>query len=113
MSKISAVISLKVERDIIKKRIEGRLFCSNCLKTFNEFFNPPNAKNHNCDSSFIKKRQDDKDDTVIKRFDTYLEQTKPVLIYYMKKPNFHEVDGNDDIAQISNKIETILSNLSN
>ena len=36
--KLSVVISLKVEKDIIKKRIEGRLFCSTCQKTFNEFF---------------------------------------------------------------------------
>ena len=54
--KISVVISLKVENDIIKKRIEGRLFCSTCQKTFNEFFNPPTAENHICANTNIKKK---------------------------------------------------------
>ena len=61
----------------------------------------------------MQRRDDDKLETLIKRFDTYLKQTKPVLSYYIKKANFHEVNGNDDIHYISSKIETILSNLSN
>ena len=44
--KISVVISLNIEKDIIKKRIKGRLFCSTCKKTFNKFYNPPTSKNH-------------------------------------------------------------------
>ena len=39
--KIDIVIKLKVSLDIIKKRITGRLTCTKCSKTFNEFFNPP------------------------------------------------------------------------
>ena len=111
--KLSVVISLKVEKDIIKKRIEGRLFCSICQKTFNKFFNPPTAKNHVCDNINIKKRTDDNFETIIKRFDTYVKKTKPVLKYYKKNFNFYEIDGNDNISEISNKIRVILSNLSN
>ena len=111
--KISAIIFLKVEKDIIKKRIEGRLFCSICLKTFNKFFNPPTVENHVCDNINIKKRTDDNVETIIKRFDTYVKKTKPVLKYYMKNFNFYEIDGNDNINDISNKIRVILSNLSN
>ena len=111
--KLSVVISLKVEKDIIKKRIEGRLFCSICQKTFNKFFNPPTAKNHVCDNINIKKRTDDNFETIIERFHTYAKKTKPVLKYYKKNFNFHEIDGNDNINEISNKIRVILSNLSN
>ena len=66
--KLSGVISLKVEKDIIKKRIEGRLFCSICQKTFNKFFNPPTVENHLCDNINIKKRTDDNFETTIKRY---------------------------------------------
>ena len=111
--KLSAVISLKVEKDIIKKRIEGRLFCSICQKTFNKFFNPPTLENHKCDNINIKKRTDDNLETLIKRFDTYIKKTKPVLKYYKKNFNFYELDGNGNINEISNKIRVILSNLSN
>jgi adenylate kinase len=41
--KISIVIRLKVSLDIIKKRITGRMVCSVCGNTYNEFFNPPKA----------------------------------------------------------------------
>ena len=111
--KLSAIIYLKVEKDIINKRIEGRLFCSTCQKTFNEFFYPPTPENHICDNKNIKKRTDDNFDTIIKRFDTWLEKTKPILNYYGKYPYFHQIEGNDNINKISSKIGTILSNISN
>ena len=38
-----------------------------------------------------------------------MEVTKPVLEYYSKKNNFHEVDGSMEIINISQKIEEILN----
>ena len=66
-----------------------------------------------CDNINIKKRTDDNLETVIKRIDTYVKKTQPVLKYYKKNFNFYEIDGNDNINEISNKIRVILSNLSN
>jgi len=109
--KLSVIIYLKVEKDIIKKRIEGRLFCATCKKTFNEFFYPPTSNNHICGNKNITKRTDDNLETIIKRFDTWLEKTKPVLNYYEKYPYFYKIDGNDNINEISNKIRIILSNI--
>ena len=47
--------------------------------------------------------------TILKRYDTFMETTKPVLDYYSKKPNFYEIDGDLKIDEISSKIEQILS----
>ena len=44
-----------------------------------------------------------------RRYDTYMEVTKPVLEYYSKKNNFYEVDGSMEIINISQKIEEILN----
>ena len=38
-----------------------------------------------------------------------METTKPVLDFYSKNPNFYEIDGGEEIAEISSKIEQILS----
>jgi adenylate kinase len=38
-----------------------------------------------------------------------METTKPVLDFYSKKPNFYEIDGGQEIHEISGKIEQILS----
>ena len=57
----------------------------------------------------LEKRSDDDLDTILKRYDTYIETTKPVLDYYSKNPNFHAVDGTMEIDQITSKIETFLN----
>ncbi len=57
----------------------------------------------------LEKRSDDDLNTILKRYDTYLETTRPVLEYYSKNPNFHEIDGTMEIDQITNKIEDFLN----
>ena len=56
----------------------------------------------------LEKRSDDDTNTILKRYDTYMQVTKPVLNYYSKNKNFHEVDGSMEIDNISQKIEEIL-----
>ena len=53
----------------------------------------------------IEKRSDDDSETILKRYDTYMEVTKPVLDYYSEHKNFHEIDGSLEIVDISRKIE--------
>ena len=57
---------------------------------------------------FIEKRTDDNSDTILKRYDTYMETTKPVLDFYSKNVNFHEIDGSLKIDQITNKIDDFI-----
>ena len=56
----------------------------------------------------LEKRSDDDSNTILKRYDTYMETTKPVLEYYSKNINFHEIDGSLEIDQITNKIDAFL-----
>ena len=57
----------------------------------------------------LEKRADDNLNTILKRYDTYMMTTKPVLDFYSKKPNFYEIDGSENIGEISSKIEQILT----
>ena len=54
-------------------------------------------------------RSDDELDTIIKRYDTYMETTKLVLDYYSKNPNFHEINGTQEIDQITKEIEAFIN----
>ena len=81
--KIDFIFFLNVKKDTIIKRIEKR--------------------------RIIEKRSDDSLSTILKRYDTYMDTTKPVLDFYSKKPNFYEIDGSHKIEEISIKIEQILS----
>jgi adenylate kinase len=56
----------------------------------------------------LENRSDDDLNTILKRYDTYMETTKPVLEYYSKNPNFHEIDGASEIDEITNKIDVFL-----
>ena len=80
--KIDHIFFLNVDKETIIKRIEKR--------------------------KILEKRADDDLSTILKRFDTYMETTKPVLDFYSENPNFHEINGGEDILEISNKIEQIL-----
>ena len=51
-----------------------------------------------------EKRGDDDLDTILKRYDTYLKTTSPVLDYYSSKQNFYKLNGNLEIDQINKQI---------
>ena len=55
-----------------------------------------------------EKRADDDLDTILKRYDTYLKSTSPVLDYYSSKQNFYKLDGNMEIVQINEQIKGFL-----
>ncbi len=80
--KIDHIFYLNVNKDEIIKRIEKR--------------------------KVLEKRSDDDAYTILKRYDTYMQSTKPILDYYSKNINFHEIDGSMEINKISQKIEDIL-----
>ena len=109
--KISLVISLIVDKDIISKRINGRIICDKCSKIFNVYFNPPNSKKHDCEKKYLKKRVDDNSKTLLNRYENYIINTKPILDYYKKKGTYCEIDGNQKIAEIYDEIKGILTNL--
>ena len=80
--KVDYIFFLNVNKDTIIQRIEKR--------------------------KMIEKRSDDDLDTILKRYDTYMETTKPVLKYYSNKSNFNEIDGGLKITEITSKINNIL-----
>ena len=106
---IDHIIFLNVPKDIIEKRIMGRMTCEKCHMTMNEFFNKEQIELHPCGKEFLNKRKDDNFDVVVARYDTYMNETKPVLDYYSKNLNFTEIDAADKIEQITNKIDGLLN----
>ena len=81
--KIDHIFFLNVNKDTIIERVEKR-------KT-------------------LENRSDDNTDTILKRYDTYMETTRPVLDFYSKNPNFHEINGTKEIDQITKEIEAFIN----
>ena len=74
---------LKVEKNTVVKRLEKR--------------------------KIIENRSDDETNTILKRFDTYMNTTEPVLNYYSENPKFKEIDGSLEIDEITRKIDTFIN----
>ena len=102
------IIFLNVTRDIVEKRIMGRLTCDKCQMTMNEYFNKDQINLHPCGKEHLKKRKDGNLDIIVKRYDAYMTSTQPVLDFYKKNANFSEIDGAAEIEQITNKISQLL-----
>ena len=81
--KIDFIFFLNVNKETIIKRIEKR--------------------------KIIEKRADDDLETILRRYDTYMETTKPVLDFYKTNPNFHDIDGSLEIDEINMKIDSFLN----
>ena len=107
--KIGHIIFLNVSKEIIEKRIMGRMTCDKCNITLNEFFNKEQIELHPCGKEFLKKRKDDNFEVVLARYDTYMKTTRPVLDFYSKNVNFTEIDGAAEIELITNKINGVLN----
>ena len=105
---INYILFLKVNREIIEKRILGRIICEKCSKTLNEYLNKEEIEKHECGITYLKKRKDDNQASIITRYEEYIKKTKPVLDFYSSRTYFHEIDGSQKIQVITNKIEHIL-----
>jgi len=106
---INFIFFLKVNREILEKRILGRIICEKCNKTFNEYLNKKEEiEKHDCGTKYLKKRKDDNEEVLVTRYDEYMRKTKPVLDFYSSRNYFHEIDGTSEIQVITNKIEQIL-----
>ena len=107
--KIDLIISLVVPREIIEKRIIGRVTCDKCNLTLNEFFNKEDIELHPCGKEFFVKRKDDNVKTIMSRYDIYTKTTEPVLNFLSKNSNFQEIDGTLEIDEITRKIDIFIN----
>ena len=107
--KIDLIVSLVVSREIIEKRIIGRITCDKCNLTLNQFFNKEEIDLHPCGKEFFIKRKDDNLETIMSRYDIYTKTTHPVLKFLSKNLNFHEIDGTLEIDKITRKIDSFMN----
>ena len=108
---ITAVFNLNVSKEILIKRIMGRLICAKCGLIFNKFFNPSSKDNHDCEVKFLKVRSDDNEETLIRRYETYEKETLPILKHYKDYNILHEIDASLDIIEINKEIRDIMETI--
>lgn len=122
--KINAVLLLDLDLYMAFKRAFGRVTAANG-ESYNYYYKQDNVRftvEEHPDKVYpprmiaslsgeeLKRRPDDADAmAVVKRIDTYLENTIPVLDYYRKQGIVYEVNAEQSIADVSASIEEIIN----
>jgi adenylate kinase len=107
--KVDHVISLAVDSAELIKRLTGRRSCPKCGAVFHVDFQPPKACGicDACGGELIQ-RDDDKEETVMKRLSVYNEQTAPLIDYYTGKGLLRAVDGLGTVEGIHSAIVGVI-----
>ena len=107
---IDAVINIEVNPEILMQRLTGRIICRNCGSTYHKTNNPPKVEGtcDRCGSHDFYQREDDKPETVKRRLEINIEQSKPILNYYKAKGILRNVDGESGIDNLFQTIQSIM-----
>lgn len=106
---LTHVFDVEVPREELLTRLTGRRVCRNCSASFHVAFNPPQAEGicDHCGGELFQ-RADDNAQTVGKRLDVYVEQTRPLTEYYRSKGLLRTIDGQRPIAEIQREFDELL-----
>jgi adenylate kinase len=99
------VIRIEVDYNKLLLRITGRRTCPTCGSIYNVHSKPPLA-DETCDKDGTKLviRDDDRDEVIRERLDTYEHQTKPVAEYYEKLGRLVSIDGDQPVVDVTARI---------
>ena len=101
-SAIDLVLYLSVPQEVLLKRIAGRQTCKTCGSTYNIYYFPSHRSGI-CDAcgSGLYQRSDDSLETAQHRLDVYFAQTMPLIEYYKTQGTLYEIDGQGEIASVT------------
>lgn len=102
ITKIDYVVLLKVDEDIIIKRILGRYSCPDCGEIYNKYFMKPKIEGvcDECGASIkFEQRSDDNEETLRNRLSVYKENANPILEFYRKKGKVKEVNYENKLTE--------------
>src|SRR5690606_6977560 len=111
---IDYVVEIDVPDDEIVKRMSGRRTHPASGRTYHVVFNPPQVEGKDdITGEDLVQRDDDREETVLKRLQVYHDQTEPLVSYYSEwarqegsghKPKYVRVNGLGSMDKIRNDI---------
>lgn len=110
---IDAVVEIDVEDESIIRRMSGRRTHPSSGRVYHVEFNPPEVAGHDDETGEpLVQREDDREDVVRQRLETYHEQTEPLIGYYRKwaesgnasAPKYVYVEGEGEVEDVRDRI---------
>ena len=105
------VLYLDLDEDTALKRALGRVICSNCGATYNQYIEDLMPKEKGiCDKchSELVSRPDDTEKAMKQRYESYVKFTKPILNYYEKEGVLSIVDASKNAKDVYDDITNII-----
>ena len=103
-------IYFDIDTQILLERIIYRQSCPVCGEIYNKKFKPSKVENI-CDKCNVelKTRADDNAETAKARFDTYFEQTAPLVKFYQDKGVLYKIDANGSIDEVWERLLAVVN----
>lgn len=103
-------IYFDLDQDVLISRIVNRRSCPVCGEIYNLKFKPTKeeGKCDKCHSDLVQ-RKDDTEEIAKKRFDTYFEQTAPLIDYYKNKGVLKTLQADGKIEDVWNRLLDIIN----
>ena len=102
-SSADSVIEMRVDDDVLVRRISGRYTCGNCGEVYHDE-TKPTAKAGTCDvcgSTDLKRRADDNAESLKTRLMEYYKKTSPLIGYYYAQHLLRSIDGLAEIDDVA------------
>ena len=108
--KLDKIVNIEVDKSILVGRAVGRRICKACGATFHVEFNPTKVEGV-CDKCGepLHQRADDNEETVSRRIQVYLDETKPLVGYYSEQGIVADINGDQEIDKVFADIVESLS----
>ena len=106
------VIYLDASKEVTQKRIVGRLSCPTCGAVYNDQIDDNKPKKFGtCDicNGPLTKRSDDNLETFEKRYQTYINETYPLIDYFRNKGKLFTIGSGISKERTLNEIEKIIN----
>ncbi|MGP0566866.1 adenylate kinase [Nitrospina sp. 32_T5] len=102
---IDVVVDLEVDKDELLVRLTGRSTCKECGTMYHKTTHPPKAAGR-CDAcgGELYQRDDDNEETILKRLTVYKQQTEPLKNYYEKQGKLKTAPGRGTVDEIFSRV---------
>ena len=109
---LDIAILLRLDNEVIVKRMGGRRVHPNSGRVYHVEYNPPKVENKDdISGEDLIIRPDDQEDTVRNRLKVYEDQTSPLIKYYDRFNILTTIDANGSIEQINSRIKQAVDNV--
>ncbi|PAV64218.1 hypothetical protein WR25_12549 isoform A [Diploscapter pachys] len=107
---LDAVVEMKIDDELLVRRITGRLFHIASGRSYHVEFNPPKIPmKDDATGEPLVKRDDDNEATLRKRLVQYHQMTAQVVSHYQQRGIHTAIDASQPMAKVSEKLDDVFT----